>query len=155
MGDAHPQGCTESPATFRSIRIGYVPVACPIGPSTNPSSPPSPGASEAERFRHSLGQIILGHRGVDLDDGQFETQGFGADRLPVPSRSHPSTPPRRAPRYATTWSAAGFGLVRPRSRYESCLPLTAAMGRTVTDTTNRRTRYGREAREQLGPPLAA
>ena len=40
---------------------------------------PRPGAvcplsgSQFERFGDSLGQVILGHRGVDLDGSQFET----------------------------------------------------------------------------------
>jgi hypothetical protein len=34
--------------------------------------------SEPERFGHSLGQIILGHRGVDRDDRQFQPPRFPA-----------------------------------------------------------------------------
>jgi hypothetical protein len=35
--------------------------------------------SQFERFRYPPGQIILGHRGVDLDDTQVKTPRFLAD----------------------------------------------------------------------------
>src|SRR4051794_3737414 len=33
---------------------------------------PRSGGSQSERLRHSPGQVILAHRGVDLDDGQVQ-----------------------------------------------------------------------------------
>jgi hypothetical protein len=43
--------------------------------------------SAFEHFRDSLGQIILGHRGVDLDDEQVETHRFPVEVF----REHPIT----------------------------------------------------------------
>lgn len=43
--------------------------------------------SEPEYFRHPLGQVIFGHRGVDPDDRQLETLRFLAEE----SGEHPVT----------------------------------------------------------------
>src|SRR4029453_19664494 len=37
--------------------------------------------SQFERFDHSLGQVIFGHRGVDLDGSQFEALRLRAEEL--------------------------------------------------------------------------
>lgn len=40
---------------------------------------------ESEHFRHSLGEIVLSHRGVDLNGGHFQTCRFLAEDV----REHP------------------------------------------------------------------
>ena len=41
--------------------------------------------SEAEHVRHSLGEFVLGRRGVDFNGGQFKTRRFLAEDV----REHP------------------------------------------------------------------
>src|SRR2546421_577064 len=43
--------------------------------------------TQAERPGHPPGQVVLGHRGVDVDDGQAETCGLLAE----PVGKHPVT----------------------------------------------------------------
>jgi hypothetical protein len=48
------------------------------------------GGSESERFRYPRGEIILGHRGVDLDGAQFETPAMRRAMVDLPA---PLPPP--------------------------------------------------------------
>ena len=47
--------------------------------------PLSRNTTESELFRHSLGEIVLSHRGVDLNSGQFQTRRFLTEDI----REHP------------------------------------------------------------------
>ena len=64
-GSTHVDTFTGTTSSFSRTASGKVAVAAVVRRQVF--------TSESERFREPLGQAILGHRGIDLDDVQSET----------------------------------------------------------------------------------